>query len=78
MQIFNEINSRSLTNTWDVYRGLFTNSMFMGILVVSEGVQAVIVQFGQLGVKTTGLTGMHWLYTILMGAIACPLGVLMR
>jgi hypothetical protein len=52
--------------------------MFLGIIAISAGVQAIIVEFGQLGVKTTGLTNMHWLYTILMGAIACPLGILMR
>ena len=78
MQIFNEINSRSLTNNWNVYKGLLNNSMFMGVILLSAGVQAIIVEFGQLGVKTTGLTPMHWCYTVLLGAIALPLGILMR
>lgn len=72
------MNSRSLGDDWNVFRGLHKNAMFAGIILLSAGVQAIIVEFGGMFTKTTGLTGWHWLYTILMGAIALPLGFLMR
>lgn len=60
------------------YRGLSHNRIFVAIIFITMGVQGIIVEFGGLFTKTTGLTGMHWLYTILMGLIALPLGILMR
>lgn len=77
-QIFNEFNARSLTDEWNVIPAGITNKIFLVIIIVSGLFQALMVELGQEFVKTTGLTGMHWLYTVLLGALALPVGVLMR
>jgi hypothetical protein len=51
---------------------------FVAILVVSAGVQALLVELAGGFAKTTGLSGMHWLYSILIAAITMPLGIVMR
>lgn len=77
-QLFNEFNARSIEDDWNVFRGLSKNWLFMAIIFATVGMQAFIVEVGGDFTKTTGLSGIHWLYTILLGAIALPLGVLMR
>lgn len=78
VQLFNELNCRSLTNDWNVLRGLHRTPLFAGVVVVSAGVQALLVEFGGVFMKTSGLTGAHWAYSLLMGAVVLPLGVVMR
>ncbi|RYY33729.1 hypothetical protein EON62_03960, partial [archaeon] len=77
-QVFNELNARSLDNDWNVFRGLWRERIFIAVIIASIGMQALIVEVGGDFTRTTGLIGMHWLYTILMGAISLPLGLLMR
>ena len=77
-QLFNELNARSLTNKWDVYSTVLENNLFCIIIIISALVQFVFVQYGKEFTQTSGLTGMHWLYTIALGAITLPLGVLQR
>jgi hypothetical protein len=77
-QIFNEFNARSLGDDWNVWRGLHRNRIFIVIIFISMGMQAIMVELCGEFCTTTGLTGQHWLYSILLGALAIPVGVLMR
>jgi len=47
MQIFNEINSRKLgAREFNVFKGFFTNGLFLFIIFATIGVQTALVQFG--------------------------------
>jgi len=78
MQLFNELNARSIEDEWNVLSGVLGNHMFMGIIFLSAGLQALLVEFGGSFVKTTGLSATHWGYSIGLGALVLPLGILMR
>lgn len=45
IQIFNEFNSRSITNSWNIVKGL-KNPMFLGVIVFTVLTQFLIVQEG--------------------------------
>lgn len=75
---FNEFNARSLDDRSNVFRGLGKDLTFLLIIVVSAGVQALLVEFGSTFVKCTGLTPLHWLYSLLIALITVPLGIVMR
>ncbi len=78
-QIFNEFNARSIGDDWKAaFQGLSTNPMFIAIILISIVVQFVFVQFFGAFTKTAGLSAEHWGFSIAIGAISVPLGVLMR
>lgn len=77
-QIFNEFNARSLEDEWNVIPGGVTNGIFIVIIAISGLFQAMMVEVGGQFVKTTGLTGMHWFYTVFLGGLAVPMGIVMR
>jgi hypothetical protein len=78
MQLFNEFNARSIENEWNVYKGLMGNWLFLGIIVITVGLQILIVQFGGDFTSTTGLVLEHWGWSILMGFGSFPVGIIMR
>lgn len=43
-QVFNEFNSRSIGNDWNVWSGLHRNGLFIGVIVVTVGLQAFIIE----------------------------------
>ena len=77
-QIFNQVNARSLTDEWNVYSLGGSSSLFVIILTIEAGLQAILVEFGGPFTKTTGLTPTHWAISIGMAAFTLPLGVAMR
>eukprot|EP00735_Rhodelphis_limneticus_P008892 TRINITY_DN2361_c0_g1::TRINITY_DN2361_c0_g1_i1::g.20875::m.20875 TRINITY_DN2361_c0_g1::TRINITY_DN2361_c0_g1_i1::g.20875 ORF type:complete len:1035 (-),score=144.87,sp/P54678/ATC1_DICDI/46.38/0.0,E1-E2_ATPase/PF00122.15/1.1e-64,Cation_ATPase_C/PF00689.16/2.6e+03,Cation_ATPase_C/PF00689.16/3e+02,Cation_ATPase_C/PF00689.16/7.1e-43,Hydrolase/PF00702.21/4.4e+03,Hydrolase/PF00702.21/7.3e-27,Hydrolase_like2/PF13246.1/2.8e-18,Hydrolase_like2/PF13246.1/1.2e+04,HAD/PF12710.2/2.9e-14,Cation_ATPase_N/PF0069 len=77
-QIFNEMNSRKLGNEINPYNGLFTNRLFVLIIVITATFQALIVEFGGRFTQTTSLTGAQWAACIILGFISAPIGVLIR
>ena len=77
-QIWNEFNARSLDDRWNVFRGLGDDRAFIAIIVISAGVQALLVEFAGSFIQCTGLTWRHWLMSIAISLITFPLGVLMR
>ncbi len=52
--------------------------MFLAVIAISMGLQALFVEVGGDFFKTTGLTGTHWGYTIGLGALTLVVGVLLR
>ena len=78
-QIFNEFNARSLGDSaMEAFRGVARSKIFLAVVVVSVVVQALVVEFGGKFTKCSGLTATHWAWTILLGAVSLPLGVVMR
>lgn len=77
-QVFNELNARNIEDDINILHGLHTNPIFIGVIVVTVGLQIFIVEVGGEFTKTTGLAIEHWGWTILLGFISIPVGVLMR
>uniref|UniRef100_A0A7S2UYB5 Cation-transporting P-type ATPase C-terminal domain-containing protein n=1 Tax=Fibrocapsa japonica TaxID=94617 RepID=A0A7S2UYB5_9STRA len=77
-QVFNEINARSIGNSMNVFKGLFSNIIFLGIIAFTVGAQYGIIQYGGDFTRTCPLTNMEWAETVLMGGLTLPLGVVMR
>eukprot|EP01123_Difflugia_compressa_P004095 TRINITY_DN1544_c0_g1_i1.p1 TRINITY_DN1544_c0_g1~~TRINITY_DN1544_c0_g1_i1.p1 ORF type:complete len:549 (-),score=71.56 TRINITY_DN1544_c0_g1_i1:92-1627(-) len=77
-QVFNEINSRKVTNEMNVFKGIFTNPLFGIILSFIVFVQLMIVQFGGSAVKTVPLNWQQWLICIAIAFFTIPLGFLIR
>ena len=77
-QIFNEFNARSIHSGWNVFAGLLTNRVFMGVIAVTVLCQAALVELAGDSVHTTGLSVEHWAATVLLGSLSLPVGILMR
>ncbi|CAM9903596.1 unnamed protein product, partial [Laminaria digitata] len=75
--IFNEFNARSITNSWNIVKGL-KNPMFLAVIMFTVLAQFLIVQEGGSFTRTEDLNREEWATTVLMGAAVLPLGVLMR
>ncbi|CAN0545050.1 unnamed protein product [Ectocarpus sp. 12 AP-2014] len=77
-QIFNELNARSIFDDWNIFRGLHKNPLFAAVIVITVILQFLIVETGAEFTKTAHLSSKEWLISVALGAIALPLGVLMR
>ncbi|KAL7540993.1 hypothetical protein ACHAXR_010547 [Thalassiosira sp. AJA248-18] len=75
MQLFNEINSRSLEGKCNVFRGIERNPLFCGILFTTAVLQIIMVEFGgkAMHVHEEGLSGELWAYSIVFGVISIPM-----
>ena len=67
-QIFNEINARKVHDEINSFTGFFSNPLFVGIIVGTIAVQALIVEFGGQAFKVSGLTWDQWLICIVGSA----------
>ncbi len=77
-QVFNEYTARDIHSDWNVFHGLITNPMFIGVSIFTILAQFMLVEVGGDFVKTTPLNLNQWLITIALGAIGLPVGVMMR
>jgi len=82
-QVFNMINSRRVNGEHNVFAGLFTNFMFLGIMAFICIMQVVIVQFlGILfggvefnpGKGTYGLSWQGWIISLILSALTLLVG----
>lgn len=75
MQLFNEVNSRSLEGEIWVFRGMEKNPLFCGILVVTAILQVVMVEFGgkAMHVHEGGLDRRFWGVSIAFGFFSLPM-----
>lgn len=78
MQVFNELNSRHLGNALNPFSGLLTNKIFLAVMVFTVVVQALIVQFGGEITSTIPLDCDGWMYSIVVGAICIPYGIVSK
>jgi magnesium-transporting ATPase (P-type) len=77
-QVFNEYNSKSLNDKWDVFSSIPNNPIFIGVTILTVLLQIMLIEAGGEFMKTSPLTGSQWLITIGLGLISFPVGILMR
>ncbi|KIS68376.1 calcium-transporting ATPase PMC1 [Mycosarcoma maydis] len=77
-QLFNQVNSRSLTRKLNIFSNLHKNPWFLGILAIEIGFQVLIMFIGGAAFSVIRLTGRDWAVSIVVGAVSWPLAVLIR
>ncbi|CAH1756465.1 4762_t:CDS:2 [Entrophospora sp. SA101] len=78
LQVFNEINCRSIDDNLNVFRNIFHNHIFIIVQIVVLGGQFLIVEYGGVAFGTTKLTWYQWLVTVLIGSLSLPIGLIIR
>ncbi|CAD6268967.1 unnamed protein product [Miscanthus lutarioriparius] len=76
-QVFNEINSREMQKI-NVFRGMFSNWIFIGIIAVTAAFQVVIIEFLGTFASTVPLSWQLWLVSISLGSISLIVGVILK
>jgi len=77
-QVFNEINSRKVNLQMNVFDGILTNWVFLGVLAFTAVTQILIVEFGGPATQTVSLTAGQWLSCVAIGFFSLPVGFLLR
>jgi len=77
-QLFNEFNCRKIESDESIFAGIFSNSIFVGIMAFSVMVQALLIQFGDAFVHTVPLSGNQWIFCIVLASFSIPIGGLLR
>ncbi|KAL5116469.1 plasma membrane calcium [Pleosporales sp. CAS-2024a] len=78
MQIFNALNNRRLDNRFNVFEGITHNWFFIIILLIMIGGQTLIIFVGGVAFKVTRLNGAQWAYSIVLGFLSLPVGMIVR
>ncbi|KAG9993592.1 calcium-translocating P-type ATPase, partial [Aureobasidium melanogenum] len=78
MQIFNMFNNRRLDNKFNIFEGVQRNVFFIGIALIMIGGQVMIMFVGGRAFSVERLTGEQWGYSVGLGAISIPVGVIIR
>ena len=69
MQLFNEINARKIHGERNVFDSIWTNWIFLCVMVVQTGVQIIIVQFGSVVFGTAKLGWDLWMWCVFLGSL---------
>lgn len=79
MQIFNEINSRKILDEYNVFEGILSSPIFVGVLVITTALQIIIVQTPVSNIfHVAPLNGTEWAISIAIGFGCLPLSILTR
>eukprot|EP00301_Raphidiophrys_heterophryoidea_P008111 c13054_g1_i2.p1 GENE.c13054_g1_i2~~c13054_g1_i2.p1 ORF type:complete len:1035 (-),score=195.20 c13054_g1_i2:224-3328(-) len=78
LQLFNEINARRLDTKLNIFAGFFSNSLFVGVLILTIILQVLIVEFGGDFFQVTQLTGPQFMISFAIGAASVPWGAMMK
>ncbi len=78
MQIFNMINSRTLYEDLNVFKGILSHGMFVSIFIIIVIVQICLTQFSEdvFHCHREGLTLWQWCFCIGMGMTVFPSKIL--
>jgi len=77
-QVFNEVNCRKLHNELNVFQHLSKNYIFMGVIVFSVVIQAILVEFCGGFAQTVPLSGNQWVFCLILASGTLPWGILLR
>lgn len=77
-QLFNELNCRKVESNDSVFAGIFSNKIFVGIMVFSVLTQVFLIQYGGSFVHTCALNSNQWLFCVVAGACSIPVGAFLR
>lgn len=78
MQIFNQLNCRRLDNHFNIFEGVHRNYFFIIINAVMIGGQVMIVFVGGRAFSVVKLNAANWAYSVVLGALSIPVGVIIR
>ncbi|XP_028783028.1 putative calcium-transporting ATPase 11, plasma membrane-type [Neltuma alba] len=76
-QVFNEINSRDMEKI-NVFRGIFSSWIFLGVLASTICFQAILVEFLGTFAQTVPLSWDLWLASVLIGSVSLPLAAIVK
>eukprot|EP00727_Mastigamoeba_balamuthi_P001079 m51a1_g10969 putative p-type atpase (1014) ;mRNA; f:262400-266204 len=77
-QVFNEINSRKLYGELNVLNGIFSNYIFVLIMLFTMSMQYLIIQYGGDFASTRPLTHRQWGLCIGLAALGLPWGFALK
>lgn len=77
-QLFNEFNSRSLFDDWNIIAGLERNPIFLAVIFITICMQIFLVEVAGEFVGTAPLEINVWFTCIGLAALALPVGFVMR
>ena len=69
MQLFNEINARKIHGERNVFDKIWTNWIFLAVMIVQTSVQVIIVQFGSVVFGTAELGWDLWIWCVFLGSV---------
>lgn len=78
LQLFNEINCRTLGREKNVFRGILRNKFFIGIWIGTVAIQVLLVQYGGAAFATVPLDWQSWLASVAIGLLSLPVGLGIR
>lgn len=79
LQLFNEINSRKLKNEeLNVFKDFTNNKLFILILLLTFGVQYLLISFGGRYMRVTPLTAEQHLICVALGSSSLLFGFLIK
>ena len=78
MQIFNQYNNRRLDNKLNIFEGLHRNYFFIVIQIIIIAGQIIIVFVGGAAFSTHRLNGAQWGYSVVLGFLSIPVGIMIR
>lgn len=78
MQIFNEICCRRINDEYDFFSGLLTSPIFMAVIAITVGLQAIIINFLGLFFKVIPLDWHEWLVSFAVGFLTCIVSWIIR
>ncbi|CAI9754808.1 unnamed protein product [Fraxinus pennsylvanica] len=76
-QVFNEMNSRDIEKI-NIFRGMFGNWVFTGIIAATVIFQVIIVEFLGTFASTIPLNWQLWLISVVLGAVSLLIAVVMK
>ncbi|KAI3471621.1 hypothetical protein Pfo_028271 [Paulownia fortunei] len=77
LEVFNEINSRDIEKI-NIFRGMFGNWIFTGIIASTVVFQVIIVEFLGTFASTVPLSWQLWLLSVVLGAVSMPIAVVLK
>jgi len=77
-QLFNEINSRKLGKEINVFSGIFSNKIFVGVMIFTIFAQFLMVEYGGEFMGTYPLTAREWGICVAIGAGGLFVGLLLH
>ncbi|XP_076955339.1 calcium-transporting ATPase 4, plasma membrane-type-like isoform X1 [Bidens hawaiensis] len=76
-QVFNEINSRDIDKI-NIFRGMFSSWIFMGVMVATVVFQVIIVEFLGTFASTVPLDWQLWSLSIVIGLVSMPIAAVLK
>jgi len=77
-QVFNEINCRRINHEYNVFENFFQSPVFISVIVVTAGLQAIIINFLGIFFKVVPLDWIEWLVCIGFGAFSLVVSLVSR